>query len=186
MVVVSDSGEKDLRDFYCIQRLKRTGCEIASDARFGQVFELDYMGYAEYEFGSFSKYLRAAHAQLDHLVEMRAAISDGNDQGHMCAVVCFYDPQSTTWEHIERQLTLLANGQLETLGSTRFAEPDQVLPPTSKRSKKPPVARRTNPVCAWVDIGQNVFWATCEISLEQYKSMLSNSMAYMSAVQTRT
>ena len=172
---------EDMPEFYMIQRLKPFRVAMAPGIRFGQVFELEYMGASEYEAGYFSKYMRAAHARRDHLIEVNASIVYDVEKGLSYPITCFYDPGAMTWEHIEQQLTLVAQHKQQTRMGSRFpALPTQRTIPGKGRAK-PKVVEVLPETCAWVDIGAQVFWAACDITLEQYKSLLQASVEYMDA-----
>ncbi|AYG47731.1 hypothetical protein DV532_25920 (plasmid) [Pseudomonas sp. Leaf58] len=169
-----------LDDFCYVQRLRLADADRRPGLRFGEAFSLEYMGAAEYEFGAFARFLRTANDCRDHLVEAKAVIAYGDDQV-ICTVTCFYDPQTQSWAHIEKQLTLLAQGKLHTKCGAHFPAADtRSLAPVKGRRKAAEHPPRPT-TCGWVEIGQNVFWTTSEITLAQYRDLLHASVEHMDA-----
>lgn len=178
---VPPAPPEKLDDFSYVQRLVLADGDLRPGLRFGEAFGLEYMGAAEYEFGAFTRFLRAAHECRDDLVEAKVVIAYGDDGQLTCTVTCFYDPQAQSWSHIEKQLTMLAQGKLHTKRRANFPAADP-RPPASVKGRRKSVEPPPRPTtCGWVEIGQNVFWTTSEINLAQYRDLLRASVEYMDA-----
>jgi hypothetical protein len=172
--------------FCYIQRLRLGKVECAPGVRFGQAFELEYMGASEYEFGAFPAFLRAAHDRIDQLVEVKASIVYDKALGLSYPITCFYDPHAMTWEHIENQLVMVAQGKQRTKMSAGFPgiKRQQTTPPRGPRKAVATII--PSETCGWVDVGNNVFWTAREITLDQYKGLLRESVEYMDAQKAQT
>jgi hypothetical protein len=178
---VPPAPPEELDDFSYVQRLRLADADLRPGLRFSEVFSLEYMGAAEYEFGAFARFLRTAHDCRDHLVEAKSVIAYGDDDQLTCTVTCFYDPQAQSWAHIEKQLTLLAQGKLHTKRGAHFPAADTRPPAPVKGRRKAAEPPPRPTTCGWVEIGQNVFWTTSEITLAQYRDLLRASVDYMDA-----
>lgn len=139
---------------YLVQRLRRmptTG--PLSELRFGEVFQLDYMGSAEFEFGAFGKFMRRMN---DAPLESFKLEVNGTK------VFGVFD--SSNFESVKDVTAVL---QSIADGKHRLKE----------RADFPSTAqfRKTD---AWAAIDSGIFWATENMS-GVVKRLFANSVAYM-------
>lgn len=140
---------------YLIQRLTRNKVEgPLKQYRFGQVWSLDYMGSAEFEFGAFPKFLR----------RMKAAATwpfTANING--VRVYGIYDPTSyPTEDMVVAVLQDIADGK------TRHKEMPS-FPATASYFKN---------VSGWADIANGLFWSTENMNYAIVQ-IIENSVEYM-------
>ncbi|MBD8089170.1 hypothetical protein IFT48_04185 [Pseudomonas fluorescens] len=162
--------------FYSVQRLiSKKALEPTPDLRFGQFFDLDYMGASEYEYGAFPGFLRDVHANRDTLVSTQLHIN-GMD------VFVAYSTHNNTLEHVTCELFAIAEGTRRTQCGARFKMPD--APSTKKPRKNSAAARAAETelffrVDGWAEISLTTFWTVRPMTLELYKQIIANSVAYM-------
>lgn len=162
--------------FYQVQRLiSRKGIAVAPEARFGELFELDYMGASEYEGSAFPAFLRNVHDHLDTLVDARLEIEG-------MSVFVVFSTHNNTLEHVASELASIATGERHTQGGARFkmAEPAQEPPPR----KNSQAARRAEVkeyfrVDGWAEISLTAFWTVLPMTLETYRQLIVASVAFM-------
>lgn len=162
--------------FYQVQRLiSRKGLVVTPEARFGELFELDYMGASEYEGRAFPAFLRNVHNHLENLVGAQLEIEG-------MSVFVAFSTHNNTLEHVTSELAAIATGERYTQGGARFkmAEPAQEPPPR----KNSQAARRAEVkeyfrVDGWAEISLTAFWTVLPMTLEDYKQLIVASVAYM-------
>ncbi|AXH59541.1 hypothetical protein [Pseudomonas amygdali] len=162
--------------FYQVQRLiSRKGLATAPEMRFGELFELDYMGASEYEGKSFAAFMRNVHDHLDTLVGAQLEIEG-------MSVFVAFSTHNNTLEHVTSELTAIASGKRHTQGGARFkmAEPTPEPPPR----KNTQAARRAEVkeyfrVDGWAEISLTTFWTVLPMTLEVYKQLIVASVAFM-------
>lgn len=142
---------------YLVQRLQRKPTEgSVRNYRFGELFELDYMCSAEFEFGAFPKFLRRMHAAT---LESFTLTING------IKVFGVYDTANfANVGEVAEVLQSIADGKRRLKEYADF--------PTSKR-------RKTD---AWAAIDSGIIWSTENIS-EAIKSVIANSFAYMESIK---
>ena len=142
-------------DPYLIQRLFRKPTEgKIANLRFGEIFRLDYMGSAEFEFGAFAQFLREMNShELDSFtIKM---------QGVKYFGVCSTDPiYNHSESSIHDMLERLAEGKIRTKESAYF--------PTSRFTQ----------VDAWAAIDKGIFWSRENLN-SSIVTAIANSVKYM-------
>lgn len=141
-------------DTYLVQRLKRKNVNgPLSEYRFGEVFDLDYMGSAEFEFGAFPEFLRRMNKSL--LGKFSATINGTKVFG-------VYDMSSFDSEaEVVATLQGIADRKIHLKEYSDF-------PPTATYTK----------TSAWAAIDSGIFWSIENIS-DGVKTLFANSVAYM-------
>lgn len=140
---------------YLIQRLKRNRTDgQLSNLRFGEIWTLDYMGNAEYEFGAFPRFLREMNA---------ATLQDFSFNINGIKVFGVYDTSKfASKNEVENVLQNLADGKYRLKNSAMF-------PNTSQYNKD---------ITGWADIENNLFWTT-ESMAKSIVKCIANSIVYM-------
>lgn len=148
---------------YLIQRLERKSIiGKIIEHRFGEIFALDYMGSAEFEFGAFPKFLRAMHAA--DLKPFKAFVNGVEYFG-------VFDPKYYADETaVSKMLNDLASGKFRLKEGANF--PNN---PEYKYTKTD----------AWADILNNIFWSKENLSASIVQA-IANSVAYMDAAKAKS
>lgn len=148
---------------YLVQRLKPKRERPAGsldNLRFGEVFELDYMGAAEYEFGAFPKFLRRMASAL--LGRVTVTLKDGTK------VFAVYDMASYTGDaQVAEVLNDIADKK-----TRHKCGPD--FPP------RVPTAKWDSGTVAWAELDHGLFWSLENMSVGVSK-LFANSVKYMDA-----
>lgn len=148
---------------YLIQRLVRKNVSgHVAKLRFGEVFTLEYMGSAEYEFGAFPKYLRAMNAAAESGLLVGLSCTIGGRK-----VFAVYD--SSQYEGGTNEVAELLDGiakkKFKHKESTYFT-PDRPL-------------RANDDTVAWADISNNsLFWSYENLNTSIIESF-KNSVKFM-------
>lgn len=165
--------------FYSVQRLiseKNLGDAAESPSlRFGELFKLDYMGASEYEFGAFPKFMREVHEHQENLVGVEVDIEG-------MAVFVVYSTHNNTQEHVLEQLKAIAQGKQYTKGGASFKKPGEAAvkkPRMGSRAARQAEADAMFRVDGWAEISLTTFWTVLPMTLERYKQLIANSVAYM-------
>ena len=151
----------DMRTPYLIQRGKIKHPMV--EGRFAQLVELDYMGSAEFEFGSLPKSLRALQAMADNIsvtVEPRVT----GERGESLRVLHAFSPEE--YEEYVLHLLSLRDGQLRTKESTWFDK---------DHSKRFPSLRCD----MWWDIDNHVMWSFDKNFMKRLPEALVASWKFM-------
>lgn len=150
------------RNPYLIQRLNRkpTNGSIA-DHRFGEIWELDYMGAAEYEFGAFPKMLVSLAENLKELRTFHLDVDvtgshwrDKDKRTGKTRVFGFYDSTMATDREVMDAITKIA---------------------ADKIRLKMPANMSDGRVTGWVDIVNHFFWSTENMSMSIVHSIKRSS-----------
>lgn len=151
---------------WLIQRLKRqTTDKPLAECRFGEVWGLDYMGSAEYEFGAFARFLRRMAAAS--LVKFSATVEG-------VKVFGVYDPTAYgTTENVVDILTAIAKREVRHKESPGFPRENYTY--LDRNRKK---AYLYEKVSGWADIENGLFWTTESMS-DAVLAMFQNSLKYM-------
>lgn len=164
--------------FRYVQRLTpvKPAPQDLRSSRFGEVFALAYMGYAEYEYGAFEEFLRAMHWLNEpqdmrtfwekHILRRPAPVSQLVYFRSKVAGVMVYgvfDSNKNTLDSVRKELINISRGRAYLKGSAFFPprEGDLVGP---------------MPVTAWVEIKQNVIWSLHDLS--HFGDWIKNSVEH--------
>lgn len=142
---------------YLIQRLIRTKLTgPLQQYRFGEVFKLDYMGNAEFEFGAFPDFMRRMNGA--ELISFKLEINGRKVFG--VADSSAYENQDV----IKEVLQNIADQKYRLKCSSYF-------PPEEPWQEK---------VNAWADIGNGMFWSFENIN-STVLTLFKNSVEYMNS-----
>jgi hypothetical protein len=160
--------------FFLVQRLSLAQkLYDPSKLSFGQVFNLHYMGSAEFEFGAFAKWIRHMHDCATPRTEkrglLRRKITMPFTLETFSAVVGgiqvygAFDKEKNTEISVLSNIELIAKGKRRCKGHPGF-------PPAKGSSFEQTIA--------WAEIELGVFWSLIDFR-EELPGMLSRSVAYM-------
>lgn len=139
---------------YLIQRLIRAQVDDSLKShRFGEVWRLDYMGSAEFEFGAFAEFIR--HMDSSDLQAFTATIG-GKKVFGVCIAGIFKSD-----DELHQYLNSIAKGTVRLKESAQF-----------------PPSKEWHAATAWADIENGVFWSFENMNLS-IVNMFANSVAYM-------
>lgn len=146
---------------YLIQRLTRESITgKVAEHRFGEIFSLDYMGSAEFEFGAFGEFMRNMHKA--DLQPFKTSVNGVEYFG-------VFDPKYyATAEEVSAMLQNLADGKYR----------------LKERADFPSEPTRWHRTDAWADIRDNVFWSKENLS-SSIVQVFANSVAYMDEAKAK-
>lgn len=152
--------------FRLVQRLvAKSKNEQKEVPRFGDFFALDYMGAAEFEFGSFPAFLREAHkaskpvhrSMIDRLLSRPIKPTDWKSfEAEVKGIRIYggFDSRLNSEQEVIDKIETIASGQARLKCSADF--------PPKSGSK----------TVGWAEVQQRVFWST-----EDYRAILPELLA---------
>lgn len=144
--------------------------EYDDDKRLTELYHLDYMGAAEFEFGAYAKIVRKINEHLDDLVLRTITMNDG---GKDIDVHFFYSPKliaelRSDVEELLNTMVRYNNGEYISFKEhSGFYE--------RKRQGRDKFCTK---YVAWTDIRHGIFFTADHLTLEQYKTLIVNSVKY--------
>ena len=155
-----------VRKPYLIQRGTINKPFVALSERFSKAVDLDYMGSAEFEFGSIPKSLRALYDKVDNInITVMDSITEITEKGTMLRVLHTFNEQE--WNGYKHWLLALRNTSLSKIYTKERTDFD------------PSTRSRFGRTDFWWDIQNHVMWSFDKKFMERLPDHLVASWKYM-------